>query len=76
MARDKEEKEKAKRFSKRIQSSQFMKQPKAVTLVATKKKRKTSKTEVIQSANEEDEEEMILEGFHLQAESLHCLNME
>ena len=44
-ARDKEEREKAKRFSKRIQSGVFLKQPKAVSLVQTKKKRKSLKTE-------------------------------
>ena len=44
-ARDKEEREKASGFSKRIQSGVFLKQPKAVSLVQTKKKRKTLKTE-------------------------------
>ena len=53
-----------------------MKQLKAVTMVPTKKKRKSLKTETIKSADEEDEEDTILEGFHLQAESLHCLNMQ
>ena len=28
------------------------------------------------SAEEEDEEDEIPEGFHLQEESLHCLNMQ
>ena len=36
-ARDQEEKEKARRFSKRIQSGVFLKQPQAVSLVQTKK---------------------------------------
>ena len=72
-ARDKEEREKATRFSKRIQSGVFLKQPKAVSLVQTKKKRKSLKTERILSADEEDE---IPEGFHLQEESPHCLNMQ
>ena len=75
-ARDKEEREKAKRFSKRIQSGVFLKQPQAVSLVQTKKKRKSLKTERILSADEQDEEDEIPEGFHLQEESPHCLNMQ
>ena len=75
-ARDKEEREKAIRFSKRIQSGVFLKQPKAVSLVQTKKKRKSLKTERILSADEQDEEDEIPEGFHLQEESPHCLNMQ
>ena len=66
LARDKEEREKAKRFSERIQKGTFMKQRKAVTLVAAKKKkRKSLKTETIKSADEEDEQDTIPEGFHL-----------
>ena len=54
-----------------------MKQQKAVTLIpAKKKKRKSLKTETIKSADEEDEEDTIHEGFHLQAESPYCLNMQ
>ena len=75
-ARDKEEREKAKWFSKRIQSGVFLKQPQAVSLVQTKKKRKSLKTERILSADEQDEEDEIPEGFHLQEESPHCLNMQ
>ena len=75
-ARDKEERVKVTRFSKRIQSGVFLKQPKAVSLVETKKKRKSLKTETILSAEEEDEEDEIPEGFHLQEESPHCLNMQ
>ena len=75
-ARDKEERAKATRFSKRIQSGVFLKQPKAVSLVETKKKRKSLKTETILSAEEEDEEDEIPDGFHLQEESPHCLNMQ
>ena len=75
-ARDKEERAKATQFSKRIQSGVFLKQPKAVSLVETKKKRKSLKTETILSAEEEDEEDEIPEGFHLQEESPHCLNMQ
>ena len=41
-ARDKEERDKAKRFSKRIRSGVFLKQPKAISLVQAKKKRKKS----------------------------------
>ena len=75
-ARDKEEREKAKRFSKRIQSGVFLKQPQAISLVMMKKKRKSLKTERILSADEQDEEDEIPEGFHLQEESPHCLNMQ
>ena len=75
-ARDKEEQEKATRFSKRIQSGVFLKQPKAVSLVQMKKKRKSLKTEWILSADEQDEEDKIPKGFHLQEESPHCLNMQ
>ena len=75
-ARDQEEKEKALRFSKRIQSGVFLKQPQAVSLVLMKRKRKMLKTEQIKSADEEDEEDHIPEGFHLQEESPHCLNMQ
>ena len=75
-ARDKEEQEKATRFSKRIQSGVFLKQPKAISLVQTKKKRKSLKTERILSADEQDEEDKIPKGFHLQEESPHCLNMQ
>ena len=75
-ARDQDEKEKTRRFSKRIQSGVFLKQPQAVSLVPTRKKRKMLKTELIKSADEEDEEDEIPEGFHLQQESPHCLNMQ
>ena len=75
-ARDKEERAKATRFSKRIQSGVFLKQPIAVSLVETKKKRKSLKTEAILSAEEMDKEDEIPDGFHLQEESPHCLNMQ
>ena len=75
-ARDKEERAKATRFSKRIQSRVFLKQPKAVSLIETKKKRKSLKTEAILSVEEMDEEDEKPEGFHLQEESPHCLNMQ
>ena len=75
-ARDQEEKEKARRFSKCIQSGVFLKQPQAVSLVQKWRKRKTLKTEPIKSADEQDEEDEIPEGFHLQEESPHCLNMQ
>ena len=70
-ARDKEERANATQFSKRIQSGVFLKQPKAVSLVQMKKKRKSLKTEQILSADEQDEEDEIPEGFHLQEESPH-----
>ena len=75
-ARDKEERDKAKRFSERIRSGVFLKQPKAISLVQAKKKRKSLKTERILSADEQDKEDEIPEGFHLQEESPHCLNMQ
>ena len=71
-----EEREKAKRFSERIWSGVFLKQPKAISLIQMKKKRKSLKTEKILSADEEDEEDEIPKGFHLQEESPHCLNMQ
>ena len=76
LAKDKEETEKAARFSRQMQTGAFMKQPKAVTLVQTKKKRKSLKTETIKNADEEDEEDPIPEGFHLEAKSPHYLNRE
>ena len=75
-ARDKEEREKAKRFSARLQQGKFLKPPRAVTLVEVKKKRKSLKIKAIQSADEEDESDEIPEGFHLMAESPHCLNIK
>ena len=54
----------------------FLKQPKAISFVQVKKKRKSLKTERILSADEEDEEDEIPKGFHLQEESPHCLNMQ
>ena len=47
-----------------------------MSLVPTWKKRKILKTEPIKSADKKDEEDEILEGFHLQEESPHCLNMQ
>ena len=72
-ARYKEERDKAKWFSERIRSGIFLKQPKAISLVQMKKKRKSLKTERILSADEEDEKP---EEFYLQEESPHCLNMK
>ena len=74
-AREKEQKDKAKRYSQRITSGKFLKQPKAVTLVETKKRKKSMKMGDIASAEEEDEPDDIPEGFHLQEESPHCINM-
>ena len=62
-AREKEEREKAKWFSKRIQSGVFLKQPQAVSLVQMKRKRKSLKTERILSADEQDEEDKIPKVF-------------
>ena len=71
---EKDQKDKAKRYSKRITSGKFLKRPKAVTLVETKK-RKSMKMGNIASAEEEDGRDDIPEGFHLQEESPHCINM-
>ena len=53
-----------------------MKQAKAVTLVETKKRKKSMKMGDIASAEEEDNPDNIPEGFHLQEESPHCINMK
>ena len=47
-----------------------------MSLVQTRRKRKSLKTEPIKSTDEQDEEDEIPEGFHLQEESPHCLNMQ
>ena len=72
---EKEQKDKAKRYSQRITSGRFLKQPKAVTLVETKKRNKSLKMGDIASVEEEDDPDDIPEGFHLQEESPHCINM-
>ena len=74
-AREKEQKDKAKRYSKRITGGCFLKQARAVTLVETKKRKKSMKMGDIASAEEEDDPDDIPEGFHLQEESPHCINM-
>ena len=74
-AREKEQKDKAKWYSQRITSGWFLKQPKAVTLVEAKKRKKLMKMGDIESADEEDDPDDIPEGFHLQEESPHCINM-
>ena len=55
-------------------SGRFLKQAKAVTLVETKKRKKSMKMEDIASAEEDDEPDDIPEGYHLQEESPHCIN--
>ena len=75
LAREKEQKDKAKRYSQRITGGCFLKQPRAVTLVETKKRKKSMKMGDIASAEEEDEPDDILEGFHLHEHSPHCINM-
>ena len=52
-----------------------MKQPKAVTLVEAKKRKKSMKMGDIASTEEEDDPDDIPEGFHLQEQSPHCINM-
>ena len=76
LACDKEEWDKAKRYSTRISEGCYLKQPKAVTLVQTKKRKKSMKMENIRSADEEDEPDDIPEGFHLHEQSPHCINMK
>ena len=73
-AQEKDQKDKAKHYSQRITSGKFLKKPKAVTLVETRK-RKSMKMGDIASAEEEDDPDDIPEGFHLQEESPHCINM-
>ena len=46
-----------------------------MTLVEPKKRKKSMKMGDIASAEEEDEPDDIPEGFHLQEESPHCINM-
>ena len=74
-AQEKEQKDKAKRYSQRITSGKFLKKPRAVMLVETKKRKKSMKMGDIASAEEEDDPDDIPEGFHLQEESPHCINM-
>ena len=76
LARDKEEWDKAKRYSTRISEGRYLKQLKAVTLVQTKKRKKSMKMENIRSVDEEDEPDDIPEGFHLHEQSPHCINMK
>ena len=75
-ARERDQKDKAKRYSQWIMSGRFLKQAKAVTLVETKKRKKSMKMGDIASAEEEDNPDDIPEGFHLQEESPHCINMK
>ena len=75
-AQEKDQKEKAKCYSQRITSGRFLKQAKAVTLVKPKKRKKSMKMGDIASAEEEDDPDDIPEGFHLQEESPHCINMK
>ena len=75
-AQEKEQWDKAKRYSQRITGGQFLKQPKAVTLVEAKKRKKSMKMGDIASVEEEDDPDDIPEGFHLQEESPHCINMK
>ena len=72
---EKEQKDKAKRYSQRITGGRYLKQPKAVTLVETKKQKKSMKMGDIASAEEDDEPDDIPEGFHLHEQSPHCINM-
>ena len=73
---DKDERDKAKRYSTHISEGHYLKQPKAVTLVQTKKRKKSMKMENIRSADEEDKADNIPEGFHLHEQSPHGINMK
>ena len=73
-AREKDQKDKAKRYSQRITSGRFLKQPKAVTLVEAKKRKKSMKMGDIASAEEDDPDDGP-EGFHLQEKSPLSINM-
>ena len=75
-AQEKDQKDRAKRYSQWITSGQFLKQAKAVMLVETKKQKKSMKMGDIASAEEEDDPDDIPDGFHLQEESPHCINMK
>ena len=75
-AREKNQKDKAKHYSQWITSGQFLKQAKAVMLFETKKWKKSMKMGDIASVEEEDDPDDIPEGFHLQEESPHCINMK
>ena len=46
-----------------------------VTLVEAKKRKKSMKMGDIASTEEDDDPDDILEGFHLQEQSPHCINM-
>ena len=74
-SREKEQWDKAKRYSQRITGGRFLKQPKAVTLVEPKKRKKSMKMGDIVSMEEDDDPDDVPEGFHLQEESPHCINM-
>ena len=74
-AREREQWDRAKCYSQQITGGRFLKQPKAVTLVEAKKRKKSMKIGDIASAEEEDDPDDVLEGFHLQEESPHCINM-
>ena len=74
-AREKEQRDRANRYSQWITGGRFLKQPKAVTLVEAKKRKKSMKMGDITSAEEDDDPDDVPEGFHLQEESPHCINM-
>ena len=73
--REKEQRDRAKQYSQQITGGRFLKQPKAVTLVEPKKRKKSMKMGDIARAEEDDDPDDVPEGFHLQEESPHCINM-
>ena len=77
----KKQREKAKMFSKDLKKGTW-KSKAAVTVLDTKKKKKIKKLhmDIIQSPDEDvgdsdDDDEPLLEGFHLLKESVHCINI-
>ena len=72
---EKDQRDKAKQYSQHITGGHFLKQLKAVTLVEAKKRKKSSKMGDIARAEEDDDPDDIPEGFHLQEQSPHCINM-
>ena len=70
---DKDQWNKAKHYSKRITEGRYLKQPKVLMLVETKKRKESMKMGDIASTEEDDEPDELPEGFHLQEQSPHCI---
>ena len=72
---EKEQKDRAKQYSQWITGGHFLKELRAVTQVEARKRKKSMKMGDISSAEEDDDPDDVLEGFHLQEESPYCINM-